>query len=383
MIQRRNHSEAMKHACARLLLRLVPFAPPMTRREETLLLHAHPSPAPLQPYPPWAYRLRFNDGLIPVSLPGMPAPADLFLRVVGDEQKEKDQGLAPILLVPGGPGLAHDYTETLEALVYGDRRVVSFDPVGTGQSSRSLPPALADGPPGGAQTAEWKQAWSALLQEQLREILRFLEIDSHHVWAQGAACLPALQHTAAFAPPSSAPSSPSPSPSALARGVKSLTLADPFVFAPGARSLPSLYSDRGAAVPLCVTETVAGVKGGVKGGGEGGGEGGREDRVHYERQWEGLPELGKVGSRPIFLSYGSTGEGEGSLDEVAVGRLRSRVEEGGREGGVGEGWVVVKKFGSRLPHVDEPEAYVDVSGIERRRRRGGRGEGGRSRPAAC
>ncbi|EWM22518.1 hypothetical protein Naga_100558g3 [Nannochloropsis gaditana] len=349
MIQRRDHLEAMKHACARLLLRLVPFAPPMTRREETLLLHAHPSPAPLQPYPPWAYRLRFNDGLIPVSLPGMPAPADLFLRVVGDEQKEKDQGLAPILLVPGGPGLAHDYTETLEALVYGDRRVVSFDPVGTGQSSRSLPPALADGPPGGAETAEWKQAWSALLQEQLREILRFLEIDSHHVWAQGAACLPALQHTAAFAPPSSAPS-PSPSPSALARGVKSLTLADPFVFAPGARSLPSLYSDRGAAVPLCVTESVAGVKGGVKGGGEGG----REDRVHYERQWEGLPELGKVGNRPIFLSYGSTGEGEGSLDEVAVGRLRSRVEEGGREGG-----VVVKKFGSRLPHVDEPEAYVD------------------------
>ena len=38
--------------------------------------------------------------------------------------------LKPIVLIPGGPGLAHDYLETIEALVYTDHRVIAFDPIG-------------------------------------------------------------------------------------------------------------------------------------------------------------------------------------------------------------------------------------------------------------
>lgn len=41
----------------------------------------------------------------------------------------------PLILVPGGPGLPHDYLETLEGAAKDDRVVVLFDPVGTGNSS--------------------------------------------------------------------------------------------------------------------------------------------------------------------------------------------------------------------------------------------------------
>lgn len=41
----------------------------------------------------------------------------------------------PLVIIPGGPGLPHDYLETLEAASKDDRVVVLFDPIGTGNSS--------------------------------------------------------------------------------------------------------------------------------------------------------------------------------------------------------------------------------------------------------
>lgn len=41
----------------------------------------------------------------------------------------------PLVLIPGGPGLPHDYLETLEGAAADDRVVVAFDPIGTGNSS--------------------------------------------------------------------------------------------------------------------------------------------------------------------------------------------------------------------------------------------------------
>lgn len=41
----------------------------------------------------------------------------------------------PLVLIPGGPGLPHDYLETLEGAAKDDRVVVTFDPIGTGNSS--------------------------------------------------------------------------------------------------------------------------------------------------------------------------------------------------------------------------------------------------------
>jgi hypothetical protein len=138
--------------------------------------------------------------------------------------------------------------------------------------------------------------------------------------------------------------------------VKSLTLASPFIFFPGKKSLPTFYSTNGAAVPLCVTESVAG------GGKE---EGGREEGVFYNKRLEGLPALaglgggGGEGGMPVFVSYSEKEDGALGLDEAAVGRLRKRVEEGGKEGGRAK--VVVKKFEGRVPHIDQAEPYVDVS----------------------
>lgn len=53
----------------------------------------------------------------------------------------------PVVIIPGGPGLPHDYLETLEGAAMEDRVVVLFDPVGTGNSS-ALPSvdAAADSP---------------------------------------------------------------------------------------------------------------------------------------------------------------------------------------------------------------------------------------------
>lgn len=41
----------------------------------------------------------------------------------------------PLVVIPGGPGLPHDYLETLEGAAKDDRVVVMFDPIGTGNSS--------------------------------------------------------------------------------------------------------------------------------------------------------------------------------------------------------------------------------------------------------
>jgi pimeloyl-ACP methyl ester carboxylesterase len=79
----------------------------------------------------------------------------------------------PLVLVPGGPGLPHDYLETLEAVVESDRRIISFDPIGTGQSSKSLP--SLGGP----------AAVGSFVTQQLDAVVRFLELKEHHVWAHG------------------------------------------------------------------------------------------------------------------------------------------------------------------------------------------------------
>lgn len=39
------------------------------------------------------------------------------------------------MIIPGGPGLPHDYLETLEGAAKDDRVVLLFDPIGTGNST--------------------------------------------------------------------------------------------------------------------------------------------------------------------------------------------------------------------------------------------------------
>lgn len=54
-----------------------------------------------------------------------------WYRIVGDR---RDEGKLPVLCLHGGPGMAHDYLETLEALAETDRRVIFYDQLGCGNS---------------------------------------------------------------------------------------------------------------------------------------------------------------------------------------------------------------------------------------------------------
>lgn len=56
------------------------------------------------------------------------------------------------MIIPGGPGLPHDYLETLEGAAKDDRLVVLFDPVGTGNST-ALPAEVVEKAPGLLGTA--------------------------------------------------------------------------------------------------------------------------------------------------------------------------------------------------------------------------------------
>eukprot|EP00667_Euglena_gracilis_P009424 EG_transcript_9574 len=92
-------------------------------------------------YPEWAYKgMAFNEGLVP-----LPDGAKLFVRAVGQEKEERKQKAFPVLVIPGGPLLPHNYLETLEALaappgVGGrSRRVLLYDPIGTGLSQGGPP----------------------------------------------------------------------------------------------------------------------------------------------------------------------------------------------------------------------------------------------------
>jgi L-proline amide hydrolase len=56
--------------------------------------------------------------------------------IVGDEVAERAAGLAPLLLLHGGPGACHDYLESLAALSATGRRVIFYDQQGCGNSDQ-------------------------------------------------------------------------------------------------------------------------------------------------------------------------------------------------------------------------------------------------------
>ncbi|MHB8891865.1 MAG: proline iminopeptidase-family hydrolase [Candidatus Limnocylindrales bacterium] len=64
-----------------------------------------------------------------------------WVAVVGDETVERERGLAPLLLLHGGPGACHDYLESLAAISATGRRVVFYDQQGCGNSDQPDDPA--------------------------------------------------------------------------------------------------------------------------------------------------------------------------------------------------------------------------------------------------
>lgn len=277
-----------------------------------------------------------------MRLTGLNKKANIFLRVVGKDRT----GVPPVIAIPT-VGLAHDYLETLEALVYGDRQVITFDPVGVGQSSRDLPAGLAEAE--GVTEEEALLRWSRSVVEVLRSIVEFLELESTdlHLLGHGAGAIPALQFAAevtegrvAKAAAASASSSSSP-----VGGIKSLTLASPFVL--GGKAIAKSYTAAGKTVPICVSEA-------VDGSGKLLAQAERPEAV-FDGRFVSMPAVDKLAGIPTFVSYGSNEP----MGEKEAQRIAARVASGGAETET-EALTVVKAFeGTALPHVDVYEAYTD------------------------
>lgn len=63
----------------------------------------------------------------------------VWYRVVGERD---EPGKLPLLTLHGGPGAAHDYLEPLEALAVTGRRVIFYDQLGCGRSSKPHDPSM-------------------------------------------------------------------------------------------------------------------------------------------------------------------------------------------------------------------------------------------------
>lgn len=80
-------------------------------------------------------------------------------------------GALPVVVLHGGPGMAHDYVRNLEALARDGRRVVHYDQLGCGRSTH-LPDAPAD-------------FWTpALFVEELAAVVADLGLERYHLVGQ-------------------------------------------------------------------------------------------------------------------------------------------------------------------------------------------------------
>lgn len=89
-------------------------------------------------------------------------------------RSEPDQarGLAPLFILHGGPGMAHDYVQNLDALAdLTGRSVIHYDQIGCGRSSHH-PDAPAE---------RWTPEYFV---EEFHALRRHLEIDEYHVLGQ-------------------------------------------------------------------------------------------------------------------------------------------------------------------------------------------------------
>jgi proline-specific peptidase len=64
-----------------------------------------------------------------------------WVGIVGDAERERSLGLAPLLALHGGPGACHDYIESLAAISATGRRVIFYDQQGCGNSEQPDDPS--------------------------------------------------------------------------------------------------------------------------------------------------------------------------------------------------------------------------------------------------
>ncbi len=99
-----------------------------------------------------------------------------WYRIVGTEE---EPGTLPLLCLHGGPGMPHDYLESLEALAITGRRIIFYDQLGCGNSEHVDNPAL----------------WTTeLFVEEVGVVRQALGLDRVHILGQSWGGMLTLQY---------------------------------------------------------------------------------------------------------------------------------------------------------------------------------------------
>ncbi len=98
-----------------------------------------------------------------------------YYRIAGD----RDSGKTPLLALHGGPGMAHNYLLSLDALAENGRAVIYYDQTGCGKSITPPRPDL----------------WSVeLFEEELVAVRKALHLDEIHLFGQSWGGMLAMQY---------------------------------------------------------------------------------------------------------------------------------------------------------------------------------------------
>ena len=144
----------------------------------------------------WEFWIPWDEQVLPVTSSSggaKSATRNVFYRVVGDiknedgsKDKGKGKGKRHLVLAVPDKFKDHDYLTTLEALVTSDRRVVLYDPLGTGQSE-PLPAAQRQ------ELAADEDAALAFAVKELSDLWgqlkTDLKVDQVHVFGHGFGAL--------------------------------------------------------------------------------------------------------------------------------------------------------------------------------------------------
>jgi len=108
-----------------------------------------------------------------------------YYRVVGDVRESLAKGLAPLVLLHGGPGSTHNYFELLDPLGDDGRAIVMYDQLGCGNSYVEGRPEL------------WvKETW----EEELDNLLRELGVAKFHLLGQSWGGMLAISYLVDYKP---------------------------------------------------------------------------------------------------------------------------------------------------------------------------------------
>ncbi|CAM9865221.1 unnamed protein product, partial [Laminaria digitata] len=188
----------------------------------------------------------FDEVFVPFQFEGY--SGKVFTRTVGNKKEQKKAKHNPLVVIPGGPGLPHDYLETLEGASKDDRVVVLFDPIGTGNST-----AL----PANARSTAPDLLGTRCLVAQTNAVLDYLKINTYHLLGHGTGAGAALELGKSMGKASPRPPGPD------LESVLSVTLASPLF---GDNELPpdfleslrAQYIKGGNEAPLCLETAMQG-----------------------------------------------------------------------------------------------------------------------------